>query len=103
MSRHEIGILGPLSVSAVGLGCTGMSGFYGTPDDQESFTTVHAALDVGLPLDTVDLYGSFTNEVLVARPTTCAAPATPTCAASGGGFRPRTCGATSSCSSTSDA
>ncbi|MEO7745713.1 MAG: aldo/keto reductase, partial [Actinomycetota bacterium] len=58
--------LGPLTVSALGLGCMGMSEFYGTPDDQESIATVHAAIDAGVTLlDTADMYGPFTNEVLV--------------------------------------
>ncbi len=58
--------LGPLTVGALGLGCMGMSEFYGAPDDQESIATVHAALDAGVTLlDTADMYGPFTNELLV--------------------------------------
>ncbi len=55
-----------LTVSAMGLGCMGMSEFYGTGDDDESIATIHAALDAGVDLlDTADMYGPFTNERLV--------------------------------------
>ena len=58
--------LGPLTVSALGLGCMGMSEFYGTGDEQESIATIHAFLDAGGSLlDTADMYGPFTNEKLV--------------------------------------
>jgi aryl-alcohol dehydrogenase-like predicted oxidoreductase len=60
--------LGPLSVSSLGLGCMGMSEFYGTGDDSESIATIHAFLDAGgTLLDTADMYGPFTNELLVGR------------------------------------
>lgn len=60
--------LGPLTVSAVGLGCMGMSEFYGPTDEAESIATIHAALDAGVTfLDTSDAYGPFTNEELVGR------------------------------------
>ncbi|GAA1765633.1 aldo/keto reductase [Pseudarthrobacter sulfonivorans] len=58
--------LGSLTVSALGLGCMGMSEFYGTGDEQESIATIHAFLDAGgTLLDTADMYGPFTNEKLV--------------------------------------
>jgi aryl-alcohol dehydrogenase-like predicted oxidoreductase len=60
--------LGSLSVSSLGLGCMGMSEFYGTSDDSESIATIHAFLDAGgTLLDTADMYGPFTNEQLVGR------------------------------------
>jgi aryl-alcohol dehydrogenase-like predicted oxidoreductase len=57
-----------LEVSAIGLGCMGMSEFYGARDEQEALDTIHRALDLGVTfLDTADMYGPFTNEKLVAR------------------------------------
>ena len=57
-----------LEVSREGLGCMGMSEYYGHGDDQESVATIHRALDLGVTLlDTADMYGPFTNEALVGR------------------------------------
>ena len=61
-------LLRDLTVSSVGLGCMGMSEFYGTGDDDESVAVIHRALDLGCTfLDTADMYGPFTNERLVGR------------------------------------
>ncbi len=52
----------------MGLGCMGMSEFYGTPDEEESIATIHHALDLGVNfIDTADIYGSFANEKLVGK------------------------------------
>jgi aryl-alcohol dehydrogenase-like predicted oxidoreductase len=67
MQRRELG-RGGLTVSALGLGCMGMSDFYAGRDDQESVATIYRALDLGVDfLDTADIYGPFTNERLVGR------------------------------------
>ena len=60
--------IGQLTVSALGLGCMGMSEFYGAGDEQESIATIQEFLDAGGSLlDTADMYGPFTNEQLVGR------------------------------------
>ena len=64
----ETRTLGSLTVSALGLGCMGMSEFYGQGDETESIATIRAFLDAGgTLLDTADMYGPFTNEALVGR------------------------------------
>lgn len=61
-------MLGGLRVPALGLGCMGMSEFYGPRDEAESIATLHRALELGVTLlDTADMYGPFTNEELVGR------------------------------------
>ncbi len=77
MTYNSIGNLGTrtlgsgddaLTVSSLGLGCMGMSEFYGTRDEDAAIDTLHRALDLGVSfLDTADMYGPFTNERLVGR------------------------------------
>ncbi len=68
IERRTLGSTSPLTVSGLGLGCMGMSEFYGTRDEDEAVRTIHRALDLGVTfLDTADMYGPFTNEQLVGR------------------------------------
>jgi aryl-alcohol dehydrogenase-like predicted oxidoreductase len=67
MKTRKLGSQG-LAVSEIGLGCMGMSEFYGTTNEAESIATIHRALDLGVTLlDTADMYGPFTNEKLVGK------------------------------------
>jgi aryl-alcohol dehydrogenase-like predicted oxidoreductase len=67
MNRRTLGPTGP-EVSAIGLGCMGMSAFYGATDAAEAVATIHRALELGCDfLDTSDMYGPHTNEELVGR------------------------------------
>jgi aryl-alcohol dehydrogenase-like predicted oxidoreductase len=67
MEKRSLGSQG-LVVSELGLGCMGMSEFYGTPDEDESIATIHRAIELGVTfLDTADMYGPFTNEKLVGK------------------------------------
>ena len=67
MDQRHLGSEG-LVVSELGLGCMGMSEFYGTGDEDESIATIHRAIDLGVTfIDTADIYGPFTNEKLVGK------------------------------------
>ena len=66
LQTRTLGTASPLTVSTLGLGCMGMSEFYGTTDEATATSTIHRALDLGVTLlDTADMYGPFTNERLV--------------------------------------
>ena len=68
LDQRTLGTTSPLTVSALGLGCMGMSEFYGTGDEATGIATIHRALDLGVTfLDTADMYGPFTNEQLVGK------------------------------------
>ena len=67
MLKRILGAQG-LTVSALGLGCMGMSWAYGTPDEAEALATIHRALDLGITFfDTAEVYGPYENEKLIGR------------------------------------
>ena len=67
METRKLGRQG-LEVSELGLGCMGMSEFYGSPDEEGSVATIHRAIELGITfIDTADVYGPFTNERLVGK------------------------------------
>ncbi len=67
METRKLGGQG-LEVSEIGLGCMGMSEFYGTGDEEESIATIHRTIELGVTfIDTADMYGPFTNEKLVGK------------------------------------
>src|SRR3712207_1025869 len=67
MDTRKLGSQG-LTVSEQGLGCMGMSEFYGATDEGEAIATIHRAIELGITfLDTADMYGPFTNEKLVGK------------------------------------
>lgn len=67
MQKRRLGTAGP-QISELGLGCMGMSEFYGATDDAESMRTIHRALELGINFfDTSNAYGPYTNEVLVGK------------------------------------
>src|SRR3954447_11125949 len=68
MDKRTLGRDAPLDVSAQGLGCMGMSEFYGSADEGEAIETIRLALDLGVDfIDTADMYGPWTNERLVGK------------------------------------
>jgi aryl-alcohol dehydrogenase-like predicted oxidoreductase len=68
LGTRTLGTAAPLTVSTMGLGCMGMSEFYGSGEEQQGIDTIHRALDLGVTfLDTADMYGPFTNERLVGK------------------------------------
>src|SRR3954447_25512434 len=68
LGTRTLGTTSSLTVSTMGLGCMGMSEFYGTGDEQQGLDTIHRALELGVTfLDTADMYGPFTNERLVGK------------------------------------
>ncbi|WP_296602967.1 aldo/keto reductase [Nocardioides sp.] len=68
LQKRTLGTGSSLTVSELGLGCMGMSEFYGRGDEGEAIATIHRALDLGVTfLDTADMYGPFTNEQLVGK------------------------------------